>query len=239
MLAFNPVVTTLPRDGGLLCFAVALAFEIFVILVLLRGQPIRQRTLVLFLVPLNLLTWTLLTVTYEALARSRPGEALFILVAEIAVVVVEAAALLWFSVLEARSTARARASKRRIVRAVVLGNLVSFGVGLVVTPPFVMSPATARLHAADNEVRALGLACVRFWLHERRLPESCAELIPRYLDVDDVPFDPWGTPYEIEVGQAARLGTRGRTSHELCVISSGADREFGTEDDIVGRFELK
>ena len=56
-------------------------------------------------------------------------------------------------------------------------------------------------------------------------PESLDQLVPQYLKTGNHTIDPWGTPFNLEIGEDSGL----------YLISAGRDTIFGTEDDIKRR----
>ena len=91
---------------------------------------------------------------------------------------------------------------------------------------------TARLGAAEINVRELKKAVDVYYVTNARLPETWGQLLERdatgkqYLDAAAVPVDPWGNEYRLQ---------RGERANEALVVCFGPDRQEGTEDDITSR----
>ena len=86
----------------------------------------------------------------------------------------------------------------------------------------------ARLTRVKADLTTIKDACGRYRIHHQgRYPEDLTELVQvedgseRYLEMDEVPKDPWGTEYRME-----RQGGR------VVIISDGPDGQPDSEDDI-------
>jgi general secretion pathway protein G len=111
-----------------------------------------------------------------------------------------------------------------MVVIVILGGLVA-----LVAPNVFQAEGQARNGTATFQIENFRRAIDSYYLRERNLPPTLAALTtvdPTTGEpwLPDVPPDPWGGPYEYRVTNAAR--------REFTIVSSGRDRQEGTEDDV-------
>jgi len=89
---------------------------------------------------------------------------------------------------------------------------------------------TANLNKVKTDIANIKQAATRYRVNMSQFPESIQALIDpdendrTYLDIEEVPKDPWGSEYVLEV-----------IDGKLLVSSCGVDKEIGTEDDITSK----
>lgn len=229
MLPLNPVAGPLSSPVVWVGFLFALAIEIECVVRWLGSNRAQRRRLRWLLVPLNLATWTPLAIANEMFLGSG-FELIVVGVGELAVVLVEFAVLSWFvrsnyfcgpdDILPPRTSG--------ILPAVVVGNIVSFVLGILMLTAGLRSDPEVDL--ARKQVNAFADTVKLYYVEEGRLPVSFDELIQPYdptaPHLTEPPTDPWGTPYKLR---------HGSTPAQFEVISCGPDRELDTEDDISSR----
>jgi len=104
---------------------------------------------------------------------------------------------------------------------------------IVPTPRGVLSANEARRKIARGEIHHLNVALKLYYLHLDAFPtteQGLAALVENpgvtnwqgpYMEVEGEILDPWETPYEYSI-----------VSNVPRIASAGADKRFGTEDDI-------
>ncbi len=100
-------------------------------------------------------------------------------------------------------------------------------IGILLTiaiPNLFKAEEAAKKRATEMEMRGIIAAVYNYRLANYSLPNSLKVLVDEgYIKVDALK-DEWGTDYKFSL-----------VNNELTIISAGADRKFGTKDDIVIR----
>lgn len=92
------------------------------------------------------------------------------------------------------------------------------------------STLAARIAKSQTDVKLLADAVRIYFARTSKLPESLAVLAEKdkrgRSQIEELPKDSWGQPYEL---------AQGDTPREFQVISTGPDKRYGTDDDISSR----
>lgn len=111
----------------------------------------------------------------------------------------------------------------KVLLSILLGGLLILFVGFVVLMTwnlFVLKPRYADIQSAQIDIKILGNAVEMYRTGSGTLPPSLQALVPEHLR--KVRDDPWGNPYVYRA-----------YADRFSLASHGADKQAGTEDDLV------
>ncbi len=130
-----------------------------------------------------------------------------------------------------RNKPRFQASSRGFTLIELMVVIVILGLLLGVVVPNVFKGLSDATHdTAKNQMSSIGGAIDLFYLENRSLPKSLDELTQPSGKSNEpfmksIPMDPWKEQYEYKIVN--------QKSREFQITSAGADRQMGTDDDIV------
>jgi len=120
----------------------------------------------------------------------------------------------------------ARASERGFTLIEIMVVIVIIGMlAALVAPNVIGAGDEARAGTAKAQAKTIADSVRRYRSKTGSLPESLEDLVKEdgSGELEELPLDPWDTPYELIPGENSRL---------FEVISCGPDKQPETEDDI-------
>ncbi|MFT7534367.1 MAG: general secretion pathway protein G [Hyphomicrobiaceae bacterium] len=114
-----------------------------------------------------------------------------------------------------------------MVVIVILGLLAT-----LVVPNIMGASDEAKETKARTDCKLISGAVRMYYTRNSRLPETLEELATKddrgRSELEEMPMDPWNTPYELVSGDTPR---------EFEVVCCGPDTQLGTEDDISSKLK--
>ncbi|HEB51857.1 MAG TPA: type II secretion system protein GspG [bacterium] len=123
---------------------------------------------------------------------------------------------------------RSRAAERGFTLVEIMVVIVILGLLATLVVPNIMGASDeAKEGKARSDVKMIAEHVRGYYVKHGRLPETLEDLVTKdergRSELEELPPDPWDTPYEL---------VEGETSREFEVVSCGPDRSLGTDDDI-------
>ncbi len=127
-----------------------------------------------------------------------------------------------------QNSAPASASQRGFTLVEIMVVIVILGLLATLVVPNIMGASDqAKETKAKTDCAMIAGSVRSYYVKNSRLPETLDELATKdergRSELEELPVDPWNTPYEL---------VQGDTRREFEVISCGPDMSQGTEDDI-------
>ncbi len=88
---------------------------------------------------------------------------------------------------------------------------------------------TANKKAVETEMASFRVAIMNYKVDNGSTPTSVDELLSRGYITQELAIDPWGDKYMLRIKEGTGI---------LEVVSAGADKKFGTEDDITKEAQI-
>lgn len=88
---------------------------------------------------------------------------------------------------------------------------------------------TANNKAVETEMASFRVAILNYKVDNGTVPTSIEELLSRGYITQELSIDPWGNEYMLRMKEGTSV---------LEVVSAGADKKFGTDDDITKEAQI-
>lgn len=126
------------------------------------------------------------------------------------------------------SSAAVRQTERGFTLVEIMVVIVILGLLATLVVPNIMAQSDkAKISKAETDCKMIAEQVRMYWVDNSRLPETLEDLVTKNDKgdsyIEELPVDPWDTPYEL---------LEGDTRRDFEVISCGPDQSEGTEDDI-------
>lgn len=134
-----------------------------------------------------------------------------------------------------RRPAPTRATERGFTLVEIMVVIVILGLLATLVVPNIMGASDeAKETKARTDAKLIAGAVRMYYTKNSRLPETLEELATKdergRSELEELPVDPWNTPYELVPGDTPR---------EFEIVSAGPDLSIGTEDDVSSKAKEK